>query len=1722
MLTTPRPKFNTDALPGLDSLDASVPLLLLPVRIQTKFLRNSVDDLARYRKEYPKVQRYAKELLVRIFPDQICVDRHEEQLTASEVAAGQQYWQQALTAPDRAPDTPHSLLAWQVLLSRYGATRAAWIIKCLTPEPDKLQALLTTANAGEAAWTDEFRTQILAALQPADIGASAWERAALAKCLPDQFVVALYRKTEKIAEVQDAYLNELLLKNHSLAYNPTTGVMQVGGTSIAPEATAAHEPLLTQNDYQTLVKDLTAEFLQLVRTKVGTRIARNELPVGLQGGADAPGTDVDEEKGLVGNLAWLANFSRAVEVGMAVVIELKDDDYDRGFDRLVVTGVRTGREGKTEAEELGGLLTGHSYADGLALVPQGTPTNNTGTEGAGYSTADDYDAELSFRNLLQAPLFTSVKQPREAQRDGQRLADALGIDADLLAHTPNAGRTDGQEATIFNRMLWPATFGYFAREMLEPLMDSPKTTAAARRFFEEYVTGRGPVPAFRVGNVPYGVLPTTWFSQWAPPKKELEGFAELSWDVMRRLDVTWTERLNEFVRYSPLFNNKENPFFSPPPSRQDILTVLGHEATSVEFYQRYFIGPTLMDTLARQADKLPPQNPAVSVWASSDANQPSPRPTLPGRYLQYQQKENPLYSNFLALYNPERYRKGDLYEWSYAFDVTYQSGYRKVVHTYADEPKPSPEVVGPIVDRAPISEVNRLQPLLPLTPQQQLNDPELPNYIDWLVASSFDKIRLQDFRQEQKEQEEQAAQSSAQTQARANQQATQVNQPIYQGPIRPPKPFEAPNSLLYHLLRQAVLWRYWEAAEAALLDLEGIVLPRQESELFNILQTQSPTTARWQWLYREVEGKPLHEWLRAASHPAAQELQVYLKTLKLLASWPTARLERLLAEHLDLGNHRLDAWKTGQVLVRLLAQRRERPRETYLGSFGWLEDVCAQDKSLNADTDLRDDPDNLGYIHAPSINHGLTAAVLRQGYKSRQFATNPNDPAANRMAVNLSSERVRRALALMEGVRTGSSLAALLGRDFEEGLFNATPLNSPSYALQAETLRQHFPLADEKADPTGQQRPPAPEQDARQVVNGLALIEANLPTSFNSYAKHGEFPINQSPQAIKDKFWEVVIDQIDELRDTLDALGDLTVGESIHQTILGNVEQGAAVLENVAKGKFPPFPDVIHPFRAGVSLTHRVLVHLPKDLPSKWVDTPLSVLAAAEPALNNWLATFWGDPKNIVFSYEYRIGDTILESGSKNLEALHLHPIDLLLLLTPEALQAGSALEMHLAHVVRSTYVDPSPTALADPYQEGTVTVEYPGALRRMLPLIGRIRQLLAASRPANANDLTGPSSQAPAQVHSATAGIDPNAVATYWLGIETQLRTAGAQVEVEAAALTATTPPTPTAQLAVRNALHAAGAYNIPEAYAATGPTATDLAGAAQAVVTLIKRRLAAAERARQEADVAVRYAEVAKALLGGDFRISIPFTLEANEAAYSAAFDATLDGTLMHHHQQNPSVMDEWLQGLAPVRDTMNHLEKVILLNDLLWDGDTENHPPLALKPTQLSSRTEMSGERWLGAEYPNPYLSPEKEPPSDAVSLVQLIPGKPEDYSGITERRAVWLDEWVELIPRREEDTSLVFHYDQPNTEAPQTLLLAVAPDPDNYPRWEWDAILGTVNESLDFAKKRAVEPANLAFTHLGTLLPTIVAPVAREGVTLSLDFRKLIGQAQFPERPLLPGN
>jgi hypothetical protein len=93
-------------------LDAALPVALLPVRLEARFFDQ------------------ARELRLRIYPDQIHVDAHEPRLTAAEREAGIAYWQLRCAVPNPAR---RGTDAWGTLAGQLGAARAAWVAQALTP-----------------------------------------------------------------------------------------------------------------------------------------------------------------------------------------------------------------------------------------------------------------------------------------------------------------------------------------------------------------------------------------------------------------------------------------------------------------------------------------------------------------------------------------------------------------------------------------------------------------------------------------------------------------------------------------------------------------------------------------------------------------------------------------------------------------------------------------------------------------------------------------------------------------------------------------------------------------------------------------------------------------------------------------------------------------------------------------------------------------------------------------------------------------------------------------------------------------------------------------------------------------------------------------------------------------------------------------------------------------------------------------------------------------------------------------------------------------------------------------------------------------------------------------------------------------------------------------------------------------------------------------------------
>ena len=94
---------------------------------------------------------------------------------------------------------------------------------------------------------------------------------------------------------------------------------------------------------------------------------------------------------------------------------------------------------------------------------------------------------------------------------------------------------------------------------------------------------------------------------------------------------------------------------------------------------------------------------------------------------------------------------------------------------------------------------------------------------------------------------------------------------------------------------------------------------------------------------------------------------------------------------------------------------------------------------------------------------------------------------------------------------------------------------------------------------------------------------------------------------------------------------------------------------------------------------------------------------------------------------------------------------------------------------------------------------------------------------------------------------------------------------------------------------------------------------------------------------------------------------------------------------------------------------------------------------------------------------------------------------------------LDEWTEVIPADRETTGITFHYDQPNTEPPQTMLL-VTPSKIRG-KWLWDDVIMALEETLDMARKRAVEPSHIETSSYAQFLPTTMMAVSMHWITVA---------------------
>jgi hypothetical protein len=272
-------------------------------------------------------------------------------------------------------------------------------------------------------------------------------------------------------------------------------------------------------------------------------------------------------------------------------------------------------------------------------------------------------------------------------------------------------------------------------------------------------------------------------------------------------------------------------------------------------------------------------------------------------------------------------------------------------------------------------------------------------------------------------------------------------------PIMPRQVTTADDSALTDILAEAASSLTWSDGTSTWTGLDQLVGPAEGpgSPATYLTQLANPPLAD------EViaaAGQSLLGAIALAAHSIAAA-PAALNVLAATAAQENGRatLARLLTDQLDVCSHRLDAWVTAAANRRRATQLGN---PAVIGAYGYLTNVAP-----------RGAPRSFGHVHAPSLGHAATAAVLRSGYLGQRRAAwatrvaaavkagdlaaiaaaraglaalSPLEPAAEDalpLAIDLSSGRVRAARWVLAATRQGQPLAAVLGHQVERALVEA-------------------------------------------------------------------------------------------------------------------------------------------------------------------------------------------------------------------------------------------------------------------------------------------------------------------------------------------------------------------------------------------------------------------------------------------------------------------------------------------------------------------------------------------------------------------------------------------------------------------------------------------------------------------------------------------------------------
>jgi hypothetical protein len=1364
---------------------------------------------------------------------------------------------------------------------------------------------------------------------------------------------------------------------------------------------------------------------------------------------------------------WLTDFEVAIEKGVAYKYKFENAPVKR-INKVIVFGVRPvsaniGDKNVSPSMELvEELLNAHKYFDGFSFLKYGTPTNNLKHSKSGYSSDEQYDAEGSYEYIFREkkPAITKASSgDGEANEYQELVEDYATIFSRNLSYKPedfdNIKNAD-QKEPLLNHLIQKATWFALGGKTLNALCGDLIDNEAHQglwEFYSKYVKARGIYPAIKIGDLPYGVLPVTHIkSIFDVDNIRSEGTPQQQRQyILAKLFECWLEMANDRT-------NLTNYVPRMPGSKardEELAKILSMQPISSYFQVRRLEMEPMKNALTRRLENKEvvqvPQRlfsypPKLVHELITESNQdPDPGYNRNLDYAEAAFQDLSLSFNLLFSKNIKTEKKEETVNFEhlirYAHMLTFKSA--GIASNEDLNIRYTSEHDEWLKDFRQLAEKRK----------KLLQDPSKEEWENVKTTYKYGYKGETDFL---------LFDLLNESYAMARQLHNRV---IYFTPTK--EEVDGFTEHRVHLKDNNLLGKSVNKNDT-ILELIPIIDndPIEEKKI----TITAPFSGKITYVFVE-ENETLGDDKRLFRLKDEEAFENITKQMASLQIQIVDEIERIknsgedhikaqkqaILEVLDLNAFRLDAWLTGLAQEKLDQIREKDIQGFFFGAYGWVEsheddfvnssalviDEAVEENAKEATTTAKG-----GIIHTPNVDQAITAALFRQSFSKYKEDVKKVNP----YTINLTSDRVEKALKFFEGIRQGQEIEALLGYRLERFLHEK---DKDDLIL---SLREDYPLHINIAD-RSTKREGVPNLT---VINGLDFIKVYRATGFEF--DNDKTTLKEGGELIED---------------ILDGGADLLLFESAHQVINGNFSQAAAAMD-AAKGKIePPRIESIRTRLKGTTQSHKLAIFFDAP-PNPPLDPSQNPRAFINPVLEHWLQTQIGDLNQFackvsVFqttdSNTEKLGEVIV-----GLDELDLGYLDLLHTAYEPVKQGQSEIENRiyqkgLEKLPNVEWSDQLQFRIGPPsgteYEDINDAIEY----------LRYIRRMVLHSRPFNINDLL----------------IGQDADSTDADAALQKLKTAVGELRKKITLSIRF--------LIIPNAdLDAISKFNLgypsqttPKSNTPVDESAIRSKARALAMECFKLQQESQADSMEEEIEL---FEKIIKKLFGKDFRMVFPSIISPSfETGWNADQKAYVadESTVLDKISGGQERIRHWLEGRAAVSPEAASFSDWLMVTESI--GDQTNNWQL-----KIAQFTDGGLFPWLalsGAEIETVKKSGLIPPSMEApVAEGKIYPDAGESVVIYAPQRAsvdsndlvfgLMIEEFSEMIPDKTIDTGVAFEYNAPNNEAPQAILIAVPSFlSSGNDEWTEERLLNLINDTIDLTKVRMVDSD--ALQKFGSALP-----------------------------------